>query len=184
MILPVYTYGHSVLRKVAEPVTQDYPGLKQIISDMFETMYKSDGVGLAAPQVGKSIRLIVIDASSMADNDKALLGFKKVLINPQIIGEEGEEWSFEEGCLSVPGIREEVKRKSVVRIKYLDENFKSHEETYDGTAARVIQHEYDHLQGTLFVDRLNPLKKRILKSKLNNIVKGKVEVKYKVIFAN
>jgi peptide deformylase len=184
MILPVYTYGHSVLRKEAEPISRDYPGLKQIISDMFETMYKSDGVGLAAPQIGKSIRLIVIDAASMGENDKALLDFKKILINPQILGEDGEEWLFEEGCLSLPSIREEVRRKSVVRIKYLDENFKAHEDTFDGTAARVVQHEYDHLQGTLFVDRLNPLKKRILKSKLNNIVKGKVEVKYKVIFAN
>ncbi|MFH2140831.1 MAG: peptide deformylase [Bacteroidota bacterium] len=182
MILPVYTYGNPVLRKIAEPITKGYEGLDQLIKDMYDTMYKSDGVGLAAPQIGKSVRLIVIDASALAEDDKTLMGLKKILINPQMITEEGDEWLFEEGCLSLPGIREEVKRKPDIRIKYLDENFEPHDEEYNGIAARVIQHEYDHLQGTMFVDRLNPLKKRLLKSRLNNIIKGKIEVKYKVIF--
>ena len=181
MILPVYTYGNQVLRKKAKDIDKNFENLDTFINNMYDTMYQSDGVGLAAPQIGKSIRLFVIDASPMAEENSELLNFKKVFINAKIIHEEGEEWSFNEGCLSLLGIREDVKRKPKIIIEYLDENFNFHQDTFDGIIARIIQHEYDHLEGILFVDRLGPLKKRLLKSKLNNIIAGKVKISYKIM---
>ncbi len=180
MIYPIYVYGQPVLRKVAQEITPDYPDLKELIADMFETMKYSDGIGLAAPQIGKSIRLIVIDAEPLADDDPSMKDFRKVIINPKIIEETGEEVIYNEGCLSLPGIREDVTRKSIIRVRYVDENFEPKEETYDGFRARIIQHEYDHLEGILFIDRLGPLKKRLLKGKLNDITRGQVECKYRI----
>ena len=183
MIYPVVAYGHPVLKKVAREIDKDYPELKQIIENMFETMYEAVGVGLAAPQVKLSIRLIVIDADPYKTNYPEAEGFKKVFINPQIISEEGEAWEFEEACLSLPGIAEFVMRKPKLTIKYLDEDFKEHEEVFDGMLARIIQHEYDHLEGVLFVERVSNLKKMLLKNKLSDITKGKVDTSYKMIFA-
>ncbi|MGE0636970.1 MAG: peptide deformylase [Bacteroidia bacterium] len=182
MILPIVAYGDPVLKKVAEEIDPDYPGLEKLIADMYETMYSSKGVGLAAPQIGKSIRLFVIDASPFADEYPELEGWKRTFINPQILEEEGEEWDFNEGCLSIPGIREDVERKPELILEYEDENFELHEEKFDGVIARVIQHEYDHLEGILFTDHLSPLKKRLLKGKLNDISKGIVDVNYKMKF--
>ncbi len=182
MVLPIVAYGDPVLKKVAEEIDEDYPNLKELIDNMFETMYKSSGVGLAAPQIDKSIRLFVLDTTPFADEDPVLDGFKKVFINPIILEEEGKEWDFNEGCLSIPGIREDVKRKPRVVIEYYDENFQLREEIYEGLRARVIQHEYDHIEGVLFTDRLNPLKRRLLKGKLNDIAKGKIETDYKMKF--
>ncbi len=180
MILPVVLYGSPVLKKEAEEIDEDYDGLKELIDNMWQTMYNSDGIGLAAPQIGKSIRLIVIDADPMSEEFPELKGFKKVLINP-IITELSEETDItHEGCLSLPGIREEVKRPSKITVEYEDENFELKEEVLDGFAARVVQHEYDHLEGTLFVDHLSTLKRRLLKGKLNAIAKGKVNVDYRV----
>ena len=180
MKYPVTVYGDPLLRKKAKPVDKDYEGLKEIIENMWETMYYSDGVGLAAPQVGLSIRIFIVDASSGADEEPELEGFKKVFINPEIIETSGEEWIMNEGCLSLPEIREDVERPDVVRIKYFDENFEKHEEEYKGFAGRIIQHEYDHLDGILFIDYLSPLKKRLLKSKLNSIARGKVQPHYRI----
>ena len=182
MVLPIIAYGDPILKKVAEEIDGDYPGLDQLITDMFETMYDSNGVGLAAPQVNKSIRLFIIDATPYAEDDKDLDGFKKIFINPIILDEEGKEWDFNEGCLSIPGIREDVKRKARLTIEYQDENFEMKEETYQGMAARIIQHEYDHIEGVLFTDRINPLRRRLLNGKLKNIARGKVEVEYKMKF--
>jgi peptide deformylase len=179
MIYPIVLYGSPVLRKVAREIDKDYPELKQLVEDMFETMYVSDGVGLAAPQIGKSIRMIVIDGSAMAEDDPSLEGFRKAFINPNIIEETGETFTFIEGCLSLPAIREEVDRPGNIRIQYYDENFNFFDESYSGVKARIIQHEYDHLQGILLVDHLNPLKKKMLKGKLNDIMKGKAKVSYK-----
>lgn len=179
MIYPITVYGDPLLRQIAKPIDKDFEELPKLLEDMFETMYFSDGVGLAAPQIGKSIRIFVIDASSAAEDEPALEGFKKAFINPEIIELSGDEWAFNEGCLSVPEIREDIIRPETVRIKYLDENFVEHDETYSGFASRVIQHEYDHLEGKLFVDKVNPLKKRLLKSKLIAISKGKVATKYR-----
>lgn len=179
MILPIYVYGSSVLRKVAEEITPDYPDLKQFITDMWDTMYYADGVGLAAPQVGKSVRIIVIDAAAIAKDDVAAQNFKKTLINPSIIELSGDINSYAEGCLSIPRLYEDVKRESKVRIKYFDENFVEHDEVYEGIIARVIQHEYDHLEGVMFVDRLSALRKKLIKSKLGAISKGKFDVDYK-----
>lgn len=182
MILPIVAYGDPVLKKVAEEIDSDYPGLEQLIANMFETMYASKGVGLAAPQIGKSIRLFIIDASPFDDEYPELKDWKKVFINPRILEEEGKEWNFNEGCLSIPGIREDVERQPEVVLEYEDENFELHEEKFDGVIARVIQHEYDHLEGILFTDRLSPLKKRLIKGKLNDISKGIVDVDYKMKF--
>ncbi|NGM65476.1 peptide deformylase [Sphingobacterium sp. SGR-19] len=190
MKLPIVAYGDPILRKKAEEIDEDYPNLKGLISDMFETMYAARGVGLAAPQVGLPIRLFVIDASPFAEDDEeeegdpTLKGFKKVLINPIIIEEKGEKWGFNEGCLSIPDINEEVMRPSHVVINYLDENFEEHEVELSGLAARVVQHEYDHIEGKLFIDKLSPLKKAMLKGKLDAISKGMVEVGYKMKFPN
>lgn len=180
MILPIYVIGTPVLRKVAEDITPDYEGLEQLLKDMEETMYHSDGVGLAAPQIGKSIRVFIIDASPMDEDDETLKDFKKVFINPKIVEFRGERLLFNEGCLSIPTIREDVERESEIRIQYYDENFKFHDEVFDGIKARIIQHEYDHLEGILFTDRLNPLKKRLLKGKLTSVSKGKVDVNYRI----
>jgi len=180
MKYPVTVYGDLLLRKKAKTIEKDHPKLDEIIENMWETMYYSDGVGLAAPQVGLSIRLFVIDASSGADEEPELKGFKKVFINPEIIETKGDEWTMNEGCLSLPEIREDVNRPDEVTIKYFDENFEEHTETYKGFAGRVIQHEYDHLEGILFVDHLSPLRKRLLKSKLIAISKGKVRPHYRI----
>lgn len=182
MILPIVAYGDSVLKKEAEEIDKDYPFLEDLIDNMFVTMYNAEGVGLAAPQVGKSIRLFVVDASPFEDEEPELRDFKKVFINPIIIEEEGKAWNFKEGCLSIPGIREDVSRQPKITIEYFDRDFNLIEETFDGHAARVIQHEYDHLEGILFTDRINPLKRRLLKSRLNNISKGNVRVTYRMKF--
>lgn len=180
MIYPIVVYGHPVLRKVAEEIDLNYEGLQDIIDSMWETMYHADGIGLAAPQIGKSIRLFVIDASPIKDEYPELKGLKQVFINPKIELLESKEVTLSEGCLSVPTIREDVKRPSKIRITYVDEYFKKREEVYEGFAARVIQHEYDHIEGKLFVDYLNPLKKRLLKGKLAKISKGQVNIGYKI----
>ena len=184
MKLPIIAYGDPVLRQKAKEIDASYPNLHELISNMFETMYAASGVGIAAPQIGKSIRLFVIDASPYEDDEPKLKDFKKVFINPKIIDEFGDTWLSSEGCLSIPDIREDVSRHPALRLKYLDENFVGHEETYDGLAARVIQHEYDHIEGKLFTDRLSPLKKALLKGKLDAISKGKVAVDYKMKFPN
>jgi peptide deformylase len=185
MILPIVAYGDPVLKKKAKEIDQDFPNLKKLIDDMFETMYNASGVGLAAPQVGKSIRLFVVDATPVAegeDGDPTCEDFKRVFINPIILEEEGEEWSYEEGCLSIPNIREEVKRKPMVKIEYYDENWDLYEEELDGFAARVVQHEYDHIEGVLFLDKISPFKKTLLRGKLTDISKGNVDVKYRMKF--
>ncbi len=182
MILPVLAYGSPVLRKPAEDIDGNYNGLKEIIDNMFETMYKAEGIGLSGPQVGYSIKLIVIDALPLEKEDKTLKNFKKVIINPQIIEDAGEDWLYNEGCLSIPTIREDVKRKTRILLQYYDENFKFHKKYFEGIKARIILHEYDHLGGILFTDRILPLKKRLLKGKLQAISKGKVDVKYKMSF--
>ena len=182
MILPVYAYGSPVLRKVTTDITPDYRGLAGLIEDMFETMKAADGVGLAAPQVGLPIRLFVMDARAYAEHEPALADFKKVFINAHITEKGGEEEIMEEGCLSIPNIHEDINRPGKIRIRYLDENRLPVEEWYEGMAARIIQHEYDHLDGILFPDLVNPLKKTLLRSKLRDISKGKVAVKYKMVF--
>lgn len=182
MILPIVAYGDPVLKKEAIEIEKDYPFLTELIDNMFETMYHAEGVGLAAPQIGKSIRLFIVDAAPFAEDDASLAKFKKIFINPIIIEEEGDEWSFNEGCLSIPGIRENVERKPKITIEYLDEDFNLKEEVYEGIAARIIQHEYDHVDGILFTDHINPLKRRLLKSRLNNISKGNVKVSYRMKF--
>lgn len=179
MIYPVYIYGSPVLRKVAGDITPDYPKLPELIADMYDTMHQSDGVGLAAPQIGLSIRLFVIDGTPMENDDPTLKGFKKAFINPKILERFGEMVIYGEGCLSIPNIHEEVERESKVRIRYLDENFQEHEEVIEGFAARIVQHEYDHLEGTLFTDRLSPIRKQLLRSKLNAIAKGKFKANYR-----
>jgi len=180
MKYPITVYGDPLLRKTAKEIDKDDPELKEFIENMWETMYYSDGVGLAAPQVGKSIRLFVVDASSGADEEPELKDFKKVFINPTIIETNGEEWVMNEGCLSLPEIREDVSRHDEVTIHYFDEDFNEYEETFKGFAGRVIQHEYDHLEGVLFIDHLSALRKRLLKGKLQNIAKGKVIPFYKI----
>jgi len=182
MILPIVAYGHPNLRKVADEIDKDYPGLEQLIADMFETMYASNGVGLAAPQVNRAIRLFVIDATPYADDFPGESDLRKVFINAHIVEETGEEWEFNEGCLSIPEIREDVVRKPEVRIQYYDEQFNFHDETISGVLARVIQHEYDHLDGILFIDHLNPLRKMLLKRKLTDISKGLVKTDYRMIY--
>ncbi len=179
MILPMYLYGQSVLRKVAEPIDKDYPELQTLIDNMFETMYKSEGVGLAAPQIGLGIRVVVIDASPMAEEEPSLANSKMALINPHIESFEGDNVSMEEGCLSLPGIHESVTRKNTIHITYMDENFVHHDEVISGYLARVIQHEYDHLEGHVFTDRISPIRRQLITNKLQNIAKGKVNCNYK-----
>jgi peptide deformylase len=188
MIYPIVAYGDPILRKVTRPIEKDETDIKKLADDMFETMYDASGVGLAAPQIGLNIRIFVVDGTPMNegeeddDKDPSLEGFKKVFINPQILEEEGEEWGFEEGCLSIPGIRGEVFRPEKVKIKYRDLDWNEHVEEYEGTAARIIQHEYDHLQGKLFTDYLPALRKQLLKRKLSDISKGIVDVDYRMKF--
>tara|TARA_B100001564_G_scaffold46670_1_gene33818 strand:+ start:21055 stop:21648 length:594 start_codon:yes stop_codon:yes gene_type:complete len=189
MVLPIVAYGDSVLKKKAIDIKKNYPELKKLISNMFKTMYAAQGVGLAAPQVGLSIRLFIIDTfpfsedESLSDADKSQLkSFKKTFINPEIVEENGSNWNFNEGCLSIPNVREEITRKSEIKIRYLDENFKTHIDKYDGLVARVIQHEYDHIEGVLFTDKVSNFKKRLIKSKLKSITLGKVDVNYAMRF--
>jgi len=187
MILPVVAYGDPVLRKVGKEIDKDYPELSTLIANMWQTMENANGVGLAAPQIGKDIRLFVIDATPFADDEEStpeeiemLSSFRKVFINPKIVSEEGDEWAFEEGCLSIPEVKEEVWRSEVIHVTYQDENFNKHEATYTGLAARVFQHEYDHIEGVLFTDKLSSLKKRLIKKKLEGITKGKIGADYRM----
>ena len=189
MILPIVAYGSPILRKIGKEIDKDFPNLEIFINNMLETMDNSYGVGLAAPQVGKAIRLFVVDTTPFAEDEKLsqeeaekLDGFRKIFINAKIIKEEGEEWVFNEGCLSVPDVREDVVRKSLVTLEYYDENWEKHTETFDGLRARVIQHEYDHIEGIVFTDHLSSLKKRLIKGRLGKISKGKVSVDYKMKF--
>lgn len=181
-MLPIVAYGSPALRKKSLDITQDYPNLKELIDNMFDSMYASKGIGLAAPQIGKAIRLFIIDARPYSSEIPDAKDFVKVFINAKILNESGEEWFFNEGCLSVPGINEDVWRKDTVEIEYLDENFEYHKETYSGVLARIIQHEYDHLEGVLFVDKLSPLKKTLIKGKLQKISKGEIDLEYKMVF--
>jgi peptide deformylase len=181
MIYPIVIYGHPVLRKVAAEIDRDFPDLDQLISDLFETMYHADGLGLAAPQIGKSIRIFVIDGKPAAEDEPALADFKKAFINPHITEKSGDLVLMTEGCLSIPALREEVNRESHIRLTYYDEQWNYHDEVYEGYIARVIQHEYDHLDGIMFTDKVSPLRKRLLKSKLTAISKGKFEADYRTI---
>lgn len=180
MIYPVVVYGSPVLRQVAKEIERDYPELEQLIADMFETMYASDGMGLAAPQIGKSIRLFIMDLTPLEDEEPSLKDFKKVFINAKIIEYGGEIWTMNEGCLSFPKLREDVDRKNMIRIQYYDENWKYHDEKFEGYKARVIQHEYDHVNGVLFIDLIPPLRKKLIKGKLNDITRCKVDVAYQI----
>lgn len=180
MILPIYTYGQPVLREVAKDITPDYPRLKELIADMFETMERADGVGLAAPQIGLPIRVVVITLDPLSDDYPEFKGFNKTYINPHILEVFGPEVDMEEGCLSLPGIHENVKRGSKIRVKYVDEEFVEHEELVEGYLARVMQHEFDHLEGHLFIDHLSSLRKQMIKGKLNAMLKGKARSSYKM----
>ncbi|WP_372975767.1 peptide deformylase [Muriicola sp.] len=189
MILPIVAYGDPVLRKISTEIDKAYEGLDSLISNMWETMYNASGVGLAAPQIGLAIRLFLVDTTPFADDEelseeeqKQLDGFKKVFINAKILEETGDSWAFNEGCLSIPDIREDITRLDTITIRYQDENFVEHTETFDGLLARVIQHEYDHIEGILFTDKVSSLKKRLLKGKLSNISKGKIQVDYRMRF--
>ncbi|MFT6796445.1 MAG: peptide deformylase [Maribacter sp.] len=191
MILPIIAYGDTVLRKVGHDIDKEYPKLKELITNMWETMYNANGVGLAAPQIGLPIRLFLVDTSPFADDEdlteeeqKQLEGFKQVFINADIEEETGVEWAFNEGCLSIPDVREDVSRKGTIKMTYFDENFKKQQQTFDGLLARVIQHEYDHIEGVLFTDKLSSLKKRLIKGRLSNISKGKINVDYRMRFPN
>jgi len=190
MILSIVAYGHPVLRKVASDISADYPGLGKLIEDMWETMYASNGVGLAAPQINRDIRLFVVDTAQMFDNmdedEEAEYpgdpGLKAVFINAHIVELSGDKWSYNEGCLSIPKIREDVNREESVTLDYLDEQFQPHQKTFTGLTARVILHEYDHIDGKLFIDHLSPLKRKLMKGKLTDISKGKIRVDYKMTF--
>jgi len=191
MNLPIVAYGHPVLRKVCDDITPEYPDLKKLIADMWDTMYNSNGVGIAAPQINRAIRLFVIDTVQIVEgfdeqdkkdypDEKPV---KQVFINAHKVEETGEPWAYNEGCLSIPKVREDVKRAEKVRLRYVDENFQEHEAEFDGITARVILHEYDHIDGKLFIDHLPPLKKRLIKKKLEDIAGGKIRVDYKMLFA-
>lgn len=189
MILPIIAYGDPVLKKMAIDIDKEYPNFDILLSNMFETMYNAFGVGLAAPQIGLSIRLFIVDTEPFSDDDSLseeeqsdLKRFKRVFINPKITKEEGDDWAFNEGCLSIPDVREDVFRKPTITVDYLDENFKAHTEVFEGLIARVIQHEYDHIEGVLFTDKLSAFKKRLIKGKLINISKGKINVDYRMRF--
>jgi len=183
MILSIYGYGQGVLKKKTELIDADYPELEKLITNMWETMYQAQGVGLAAPQIGLPIRLFIIDTEQMQEEGKELEGIKRIFINPEKIEERGTPGPYEEGCLSIPDIRGEVVRPSILHLRYLDEEFVEHEEVFTGITARVIQHEYDHLEGILFLDYLKPIKKRLIRKKLENIKKGKIKVDYKMKFS-
>jgi peptide deformylase len=183
MKLTIYGYGHPVLKQVATDITPEYPALNTLIENMWDTMYHAEGVGIAAPQVGLSIRLFVIDTIQLDEKRKTETGMKQVFINAKIVEESGKKWDYEEGCLSIPGVRGKVNRLDTIHIKYQDADFNWHEQTFDGINARVIQHEYDHIEGKLFVEKLEPARKLILKNKLESIKRGKVDVDYKMKFA-
>jgi len=184
MILPIEAYGSPVLKQKCKVITKDYPDLLKLINDMFDSMYAANGVGLAAPQVSLSIRLFIIDTKPFIDNREIeIIPLRQVFINPIILDESGDEWLFNEGCLSIPDIREDISRKKSIRIEYYDENFNKYCKEFKGINARVIQHEYDHIEGILFTDRLSQLRKRMLKGKLNDIIKGKIEPAYRMIFS-
>lgn len=190
MILPIVAYGSPVLRKVAEDIDKDYPELDKLLADMEETMYNSNGVGLAAPQINKSVRIFVMDSAQIFANDEDgdtdeypdAPGYKGIFINPHIEELNGEPWAYNEGCLSIPKVREDIMRPESVTLSYLDENFVAHTKTFNGITARIILHEYDHLEGKLFIDYLKPLKRTLLKRKLDDISKGKVRVDYRMVF--
>jgi peptide deformylase len=182
MILPVVAYGDPVLKNRAKPVEKDHQGLQELIDTMWDTMYQAQGVGLAAPQVGQSLRLFIIDASPFANEDPSLKDFKKVFINARILEESGQEWLFNEGCLSFPDLREDILRKPDIRMAYQDEHFNEFEESFSGLAARIIQHEYDHIEGIVMVDRISPLKRTLLRKKLSNISRGLVNPGYPMKF--
>ncbi len=191
MILPIIGYGDPVLRKIGEELTRDYPNLKELIGNMYDTMYNACGIGLAAPQIGLAIRLFIVDtepfseSENLSDDEKVLLkSFKKTFINAKMIVEEGEEWGFNEGCLSIPDVREDVYRHEKITIEYYDEQFNKHIDVYDGLIARVIQHEYDHIEGILFTDLISSLKKQLVKKKLANIMDGKARPDYRMKFCN
>ena len=189
MILPIIAYGDPVLRKTGKDITNEYPNLDALLENMFDTMYEARGIGLAAPQVGVPIRIFIVDATpfeedeELTEEERAFLStFKQVFINAKIIEETGDEWAFNEGCLSIPDIREDVFRNDTIKIEYLDENFEKYTKKFDGIVARIIQHEYDHIEGVLFTDKLSALKKRLIKGKLSNISKGKIKVDYRMRF--
>ena len=189
MILPIIGYGDPVLRKVGEEIPQDFPNLKEVVANMYDTMYNAYGVGLAAPQVGLSLRLFVVDTSPFGEDEdleeeeqELLKNFKRTVINPKMLKEEGEEWGFNEGCLSIPEVREDVYRNEQITIEYFDEDFNKKTEVFDGLIARVIQHEYDHIEGILFTDKISYLKKQLKKKKLQNIMEGKTRPDYKMKF--
>lgn len=184
MVLPIVAYGHPNLRKISVDISPDYPDLNKLILDMFETMYSSNGVGLAAPQVNKQIRLFIVDAEPYADEIPEAKGFKKVFINARITERKGDLWFYNEGCLSIPGVHEDVERESELEIEYLDEKWQHCKEKYNGTIGRIIMHEYDHLDGKLFTDHLSSIRRMLLKKKLTDISKGEVNIKYKMIFPN
>lgn len=191
MVLPIVAYGDPVLRRETEELTKDFPKLDELIENMFDTMYGARGIGLAAPQIGMAVRLFIVDATIFEDDDELTeeeraftSTFKKVFINPRITHEIGDEWAFNEGCLSIPDVREDVFRQPEITIEYQDENFEKHTDTYKGIVARIVQHEYDHIEGILFTDKLSPLKKRLIKGKLANISKGKIDVDYRMRFPN
>lgn len=191
MILPIVAYGDSVLKKKGKDISKDYPKLNELLDNMYETMYNAYGVGLAAPQIGLDIRIFLVDTSAFAEDPELdeeeqayLKDFKRTFINAKILEETGDEWAFNEGCLSIPDVREDVFRKPTITIEYFDENFEKHLETFEGLVARVIQHEYDHIEGVLFTDKLSTLKKRLIKGKLSNISKGKINIDYKMRFPN
>jgi len=189
MILPIVAYGDPILKKKAKPISKDYPELKNLLSNMFETMNNANGVGLAAPQIGLPIRVFIVDTTPFSEDEslsekeqEALKGFKKVMINVTMLEETGAEWAFAEGCLSIPEVQEDVFRKETIKISYFDEHFEEHIESYSGLVARVMQHEYDHLEGVLFTDKLSSLKRRLIKGKLTNISKGKIKEAYRMRF--
>jgi peptide deformylase len=182
MIYPIVAYGHPVLKKRAEEIPVGTPGMKELADDMFETMYQAQGIGLAAPQIGKSIRMFVADGSPLEEED--MQDFKLVFINPEMIEEFDDPWLYEEGCLSIPGVRDDVSRRARLRIRFYDENWVRHEREYDGMKARIIQHEYDHLEGVLFTDRISAFRRRLLKARLTGISKGQVKVDYRMTFPN
>lgn len=189
MILPIIAYGDPILRRIGKEIDKKYPNLSELLDNMKETMHNAKGVGLAAPQIGRDIRLFLIDASPFKDNEDLedeerafLKDFKGIFINPKIVEKDGDEWAFSEGCLSIPNINEDIFREESITVEYLDENFQAHKKILGGLAARIFQHEYDHIEGILFTDKLSTLKKRLLKKKLDNISKGKIEVDYRMKF--
>lgn len=180
MILPIVAYGNGILRKKCEEIDADYPELKKLLADMYDTMHHAEGVGLAAPQIGLPIRVFVIDLDCLSEDEPQFKGYQLTMINPEIIERSGDDVTMNEGCLSIPGINESVTRKNKIVVNYFDENFVEHEKTFEGFEARVIQHEYDHLEGHTFIDRINPIRRQMIRGKLNSIIKGKISCRYKI----